>query len=114
MNVAVLEPEHLTRLDAWLRCVLWESKLPGSSDDSASGEKQIEIHRLKARLPLSDGQVKLVQGVREIFEILDAPASSGTSFDASMNTLGKIVLIGRHLLNVPFEESFKNMIESST
>jgi hypothetical protein len=113
MNVPVLQPEQLTQLDAWLQCVLWESKLPGKLDETTSDDNQIEIHRLKARLPLSNGQVKLVQGVREIFEIFDAPATSVTS-DASKNSQGKIVLIGRYLLNVPFEESFRNMIESST
>ncbi len=108
INVPVLHLEQLTQLDAWLRSILWDSKLPGRADDSGPEDRRIEIHRLKAKLSFSNGDVKLVQGVREVFEILDAPRSS----DGSSGSQGKIVLIGRHLLDVPFEESFRNMIES--
>ncbi|KAF8863210.1 COBW domain-containing protein [Acephala macrosclerotiorum] len=108
VTVPVLHSEQLTQLDGWLRSILWDSKLPEQADDGASEDGKIEIHRLKARLPLSNGDVKLVQGVREVFEILDAPISDG----ALSSSQGKIVLIGRHLLDVPFEESFRNMIET--
>ncbi|KUJ10300.1 cobW-domain-containing protein [Mollisia scopiformis] len=110
MKVPVLHSEQLPQLDAWLRSVLWDSELPGSTSGSTSEDKKIEIHRLKARIPLSNGEVKLVQGVREIFEILDAPNST-TDSNASDNLQGKMVLIGRHILHVSFEESLRNMIE---
>ena len=75
MTVPVLDVSHLTKLDAWLRSVLWNSILPGNhSEDSAEKiEPKFEVHRLKARILLSNGDVKIIQGVREIFEILDAP-----------------------------------------
>ena len=38
-------------------------------------EVPIEIHRLKARLVFKNGDVKLVQGVREVFEIFDGEKS---------------------------------------
>ena len=75
MTVPVLDADRLTDLDAWLRSVLWDSKLPGSylEENIENSHPNFEIHRLKARIPLSNGDVKIVQGVREIFETLDAP-----------------------------------------
>jgi hypothetical protein len=70
----------------------------------------IEVHRLKARLPLSDGEVKLVQGVRDVFEILDTPESS--TLEGASQAMGKIVLIGRRLIDMPFKESFLYAIRS--
>ncbi|RDL33675.1 putative dopamine-responsive protein [Venustampulla echinocandica] len=101
--VPVLAVEQLSGLDAWLRSILWDSKLPSATNiASADGANDtVEIHRLKARLPFSDGSVKIVQGVRDVFEILDAPSG-----DAAGDSEGKIVLIGRYLLDRPFKESF--------
>lgn len=113
MTVPILSPSQLNQLGAWLRSILWDSKLPGRTDKDGSKDSGLDIHRIKARLPLSNGDVKLVQGVREVFEILDAPNPKQTSSEASFGSHGKIVLIGRYLLGIPFEESFKNMINSS-
>ena len=111
MNVPLLQPDQLLSLDAWLRSVLWECHLPLPHANKAIHARatNLEIHRLKGRLSLSNGDVKIIQGVREVFEIFDAPkpvdSTSGTS-------LGKIVLIGRDLQNVPFQESFISAIDS--
>jgi hypothetical protein len=108
-----LKVEQLSNLDAWLRSILWNSKLPslssGKATDETANYDDIEIHRLKARIPLSNGHVKIVQGVREVFEILDTHNSHETTSGTSL-TGGKIVLIGRNLPGVPFEESFVNTI----
>lgn len=72
----------------------------------------IEVHRLKARLPLSNGEVKIVQGVREVFEILDLPESSNSKVDVTSRTTGKIVFIGRRIIDIPFEKSFLDTIGS--
>lgn len=66
---------------------------------------KFEIHRCKGRLVLEDGTVKIMQGVREVFEINDAPNG-----DAEGPLEGKIILIGRNLPSVGFEESFKQII----
>lgn len=47
-----------------------------------------------------NGDVKLMQGVREVFEINDAPG------DQEVPTEGKIILIGRNLAEVDFSKSF--------
>ena len=73
----------------------------------------IEIHRLKARLVFENGDVKLVQGVREVFEIFDGGKSQNSdNADAVSQPLGKIVLIGRRLAEVDFERSFSEAIQS--
>lgn len=59
----------------------------------------LEIHRLKGRLVLDSGKTKILQGVREIFEIVDAPHPSQQEDDAGAGSTkkNKIVFIGRHL-----------------
>jgi hypothetical protein len=110
ITVPVLRPEQLSAVDAWLRSVLWESNLPNlksidseiHSDDSNS----FEIHRLKALLPLTNGMLKMVQGVREVFDITDAPKSNDNpSFDE-----GKIVLIGRGISHLNFKDSYLSIV----
>ncbi|TVY48053.1 COBW domain-containing protein [Lachnellula occidentalis] len=106
ISVPVLTPDQLPHLDAWLRAILWDSKLPapnnGSEDEDNDNYSRLEIHRVKAKLPLSTGDIKIVQGVRDVFEILDARENPS----AEPSLTGKIVLIGRFLLNKPFKESF--------
>ncbi|KAF4975828.1 hypothetical protein FZEAL_7447 [Fusarium zealandicum] len=94
--VGRLEPEQLDAVDRWLRSVLWDSKLPEAEE--ASG---FEIHRSKGRLVFANGDVKMLQGVREVFEINSGPR------DDEAPKEGKIILIGRNVADVGFENSFK-------
>lgn len=96
--VPILSPEKVDKVDEWLRGVLWEHQLPGE-------ETEVEVHRTKGRVVFSDGSMKMIQGVREIFEILNSEEKAG---DAQ----GKIILIGRHLQGVDFEKSLLGVIES--
>ncbi|TVY83592.1 COBW domain-containing protein [Lachnellula suecica] len=110
LSVPVLTPEQLPNLDAWLRSILWDSKLPESSNNETTknlDNGSIQIHRFKAKIPLSTGDIKIVQGVRDVFEIIDAPQNPSTEplFE------GKIVLIGRNLTNKPLTESFLGAME---
>ncbi|KAI0100623.1 vitamin b12 biosynthesis, cobw-like protein [Nemania sp. FL0031] len=105
-SIPFLEPGRLQEIDGWLRSVLWESEVPGTSAE----QTKFEIHRLKARLIFRDGDTKIVQGVREIFEIVD-----GEKLGLNVNTsseAGKIVLIGRGIHNVNFEQSFLDRINN--
>jgi hypothetical protein len=96
----LLAAPQLEEVDIWLRSILWDSKVPGPSDEQI----QVEIHRLKARLVFETGEVKMVQGVRETFEIIDDVKS--TSDTGATTQTGKLVLIGRGIHNVDFERSF--------
>lgn len=73
-------------------------------------QDKIEIHRLKARLIFDDGTVKIVQGVREIFEIVDG--ETPTPETSTTSQIGKIVLIGRGIHSVNFEQSFLDRINN--
>jgi CCR4-NOT transcription complex subunit 2 len=98
--VPALRPEQLDDVDRWLRAVLWDYKLPGTENTV-----EFEIHRSKGRLVFQNGNVKLLQGVREIFEIMDAP--NGAEITA---TAGKIILIGRGVQGIDFESNFRQTI----
>ncbi|KAF2762965.1 cobW-domain-containing protein [Pseudovirgaria hyperparasitica] len=100
LGVPELDENGLEKLDAWLRSTLWENILPGEGQQEAS----FEIHRLKGRILVKGGGVKLIQGVREVFDILDEKDSPGNS-DQTRGSEGKLVLIGRRLQNGVFRRS---------
>ncbi|OLN88045.1 COBW domain-containing protein 1 [Colletotrichum chlorophyti] len=99
-----LSPLQLECIDKWLRKVLWDHQLPGEEN------RTLEVHRSKGRLVFDNGDVKLIQGVREIFDIMDSPDQSR---DESLPQQGKIILIGRHLKDVDFEKSLLQILSSS-
>ena len=87
LTLPAFDVQKLSTLDDFLRGLLWEQDL---------AEKGYEIHRTKGRIVMTDGSVKVVQGVREIFEIKDA---LGDSVGGSDNS--KLVFIGRGLDKIP-------------
>lgn len=95
------------RVDKWLRSVLWENELP---NDDTKHATPLEIHRLKGRLVLQSGGTKIIQGVRELFEIFDSP---GASDGEGASKTGKIVLIGRHVTDFGFEKSLLAAINNA-
>ncbi|KAL3457478.1 CobW/HypB/UreG, nucleotide-binding domain-containing protein [Aspergillus heterothallicus] len=106
-----LSPSQIPRVDEWLRSVLWDSVLPSPptpNPDSASQSPNFEIHRLKGILALSDGSGKIIQAVRDVFEIRDEASSS----DDERKSQCKIVLIGRSLGDVePWQGSFEGFVK---
>lgn len=87
IDLPVLDESGLARLERCLEDILWPT---GTA-------KPYEIHRTKGLLQLTDGSAKVVQGVREIFEMIDVKDNSKHEVaDAS-----RVVLIGRHLDRVP-------------
>ncbi|ELR07513.1 hypothetical protein GMDG_02604 [Pseudogymnoascus destructans 20631-21] len=109
IKVPPLKEEQLPKLDAWLRSILWDSKLPDSSTEPATTsleQSPFEIYRLKARLPMSDGSIKIVQGVRDVFEIKDALEQTQPELKE-----GKIVVIGRDMANLGLERSYFSTVD---
>jgi len=113
VTVPVLKLDQLLRVDAWLRSILWESRLPGVEiaipSETQYEEKLFEIHRLKGSLIIDDGSIKVVQGVREIFEIKDAPWKKEYTVTCAMD--GKLVFIGRNIERMKFGASLISAIE---
>ncbi|KAI1105848.1 cobW-domain-containing protein [Jackrogersella minutella] len=100
VSVPLLAPEQLKQVDKWLRSLLWESQVPG---EKTNPDAPLEIHRLKSRLIFKNGDVKMVQGVREVFEIFDGEQICNES--NGLPQTGKIVLIGRGVQGINFERS---------
>ncbi|EQB58854.1 CobW/HypB/UreG [Colletotrichum gloeosporioides Cg-14] len=96
-----LGPSQLVNVDKWLRKILWDRRLPGND------KTVLEVHRAKGRFVFENGDVKLMQGVREIFEILDSPDQTREAVGE-----GKIILIGRYLQGVDFEKSLLEILKS--
>ncbi|PNS21718.1 COBW domain-containing protein 1 [Sphaceloma murrayae] len=96
LKVPVLDMTGLERLDMWLRSLLWEKlELAHPEANEEAGEKgtraRSDIHRVKGRIAMSDGSVKMLQGVREVFEVLDG------EWEGRPGDHGKIILIGRNI-----------------
>ncbi|KAH7030919.1 CobW/HypB/UreG, nucleotide-binding domain-containing protein [Microdochium trichocladiopsis] len=102
VGVPVLQPGQLEKIDGWLRSILWESEAPGHGVGTSG---TLEVHRLKARLVFSNGDIKMVQGVREVFDIVDGQKSEGTPAS------GKVVLIGRGVKQVDWDASLRTSLE---
>ncbi|PLN75966.1 CobW domain protein [Aspergillus taichungensis] len=112
-----ISPDQIPLVDAWLRSVLWDSKLPSSPTGSGpittttNEELDFEIHRLKGILVLTDGTTKIIQAVREVFEIRDGGAANAEDVEGGGPTECKIVLIGRGLGDgAVWERSFREIL----
>ena len=105
--LATQPPSKMANLDRWLQNILWDRTLPGASDDLRPAEASFDVHRLKGRVVLSTGAVKMIQGVRELFEISDANADGAAGAeDAS----GKIVVIGKYVSGLPWQRSLERAL----
>lgn len=104
-----LQPTQLQRLDEWLRSILWEGQVPGHS---GSLDGSLEIHRLKARLVFQDGEVKMVQGVREVFEIVDVSEKAMPNEQGNLSP-GKVVLIGRGVKAIDWDASLQKALANA-
>lgn len=97
---------QLAELESWLRSLLWESTLILPHNAPELGSPKFSVHRLKGRVFTLNGEIKMIQGVRDVFEIVDidsdAPEQQKTGKKAPS---GKIVLIGRGLAGLPLQES---------
>jgi G3E family GTPase len=104
ISLPALETTQIDKLDMWLRSILWESTLPGQTIPA------FDIHRSKGRILLKNGAVKILQGVREVFEMLDeTDAAKDGGSDGT--TEGKLVLIGRGLDAGAFRGSLLETIQ---
>lgn len=109
-----LGQDGYAKLEAWLRSVCWETTLPSTTlRASVSGVgDNIEVHRIKGRIIVTDGRTFMLQGVREVFELVDTSEhSGGGSREASaLNREGKIVVIGRGLEADVWQASLSNCV----
>ena len=67
---------------------------------------KFEIHRLKGRIPIQDGRVLLLQGVRNIYDLNEATSRARGEDDD-----GQLVLIGRGVDQSVFQDSLRATLE---
>ena len=107
LELPMLDESGFERLDAWLRTLLWENQLPGEPEAGTSWG----IHRIKGRIALGGGELKMLQGVREIFEFIDAVDGQSEPNPGEPGSGGKIVLIGREISALA--QSFQQSLSAS-
>ncbi|KAL8802832.1 MAG: hypothetical protein Q9200_006448 [Gallowayella weberi] len=108
LHLPILHPDQPDRLESWLQSLLWDSVLPhapGANNEPAA----FTIHRVKGRIPVTDGRTLMIQGVRDVFEIIDRSVVEDGSGGQS-GAEGKIVLIGKGLVGLPFAESLAECV----
>jgi len=114
LNVSALDELKLDRLETWLRTLLWEGLELAHPDaqggDANASTDRTDIHRIKGRILLSDGRTKLLQGVREVFEFIDAADASGEGSSQTMEQKGKIIIIGRNVNRDALQHSLDQAI----
>lgn len=98
-----LAPSQVDAFDFFLRTILWEETLPDTTPD-----RSFEIHRLKARIPVTDGRLLLVQGVRNIYDTNEAKTPQEARDDQA-----KLVLIGKAVDQARMRESLLKTLEGA-
>ncbi|OCT50927.1 COBW domain-containing protein 1 [Cladophialophora carrionii] len=83
------DPQKLPLLVGWLETILWDA------DERQKGRStRYEVHRTKGLVRCTDGSSRVVQGVREIFELIEVPPTADAE---KAGAEGKIVFIGRNV-----------------
>jgi G3E family GTPase len=102
ISFPALDPSQVGKFDLFLRTILWEETLP-----HVTPERPFEIHRLKARIPVTDGRMLLIQGVRNIYDTNEVKATPG-----SENDQAKLVLIGKAVDQPAMRASLMKTLEA--
>ncbi|TFY64179.1 hypothetical protein EVG20_g6032 [Dentipellis fragilis] len=84
-----LSAAQLSKLDEWIRTVLWDNHLPGSSAEPLT---TLQVLRCKGLFVLKSGEKYILQGVRNMYEMVPL-AEEGVDVPEQ----GKLVLIGKGL-----------------
>lgn len=91
-----LSTTQATKLDQWLRLVLWEGALmPSNSSTGLPSElpsELIDVLRCKGVYSTSEGKTYIIQGVRTLYDIQEEPSGDDRSGGLKV---GKLVLIGK-------------------
>jgi G3E family GTPase len=102
--VPLMDASRVAALDAWVRALLWEGCVPNSQVRSSSEthadaagmpkESAVEVLRCKGTFQTVDGKRYVLQGVREIYDLVIV---DGGEPQGQKALEGKMVLIGKGL-----------------
>jgi G3E family GTPase len=101
ISFPALDPAQVDKFDFFLRTILWEETLP-----HITPERPFEIHRLKARIPVTDGRMLLIQGVRSIYDTNEVKSSSDSKGEPA-----KLVLIGKAVDQPAMKQSLMKTLD---
>ncbi|KAG5636394.1 hypothetical protein H0H81_008228 [Sphagnurus paluster] len=109
-----LSVARFARLDAWLRSVLWENRIPEAqttqTQTTATAEEQeLLVLRCKGLLAIQGGKQYVLQGVRSMYDLVELEGEAEAE-DVAIPQLGKIVLIGKGL-GEHVRESLRKVLE---
>ncbi|KAG6845612.1 hypothetical protein H0H87_006665 [Tephrocybe sp. NHM501043] len=98
----VLNQARFDALDAWIRAVLWENRLPESSTNEGT---DLVVLRCKGLIATEDGTQYVLQGVRSMYDMMEVEKGDD---DIGVPQVGKVVLIGKGL-----DESVRRSLENT-
>jgi len=94
VSCPALDQAHLDKLDEWIRAILWENRIPGSTTSNS----EVRVLRCKGAFTSTTGIHYVLQGVQSMYEISELDAVAADSFGVvGVPEVGKIVLIGKGL-----------------
>lgn len=101
LTLPSLTDVQYVEFDKWIRSVLWENTLP--SVETVEIGEEMEILRTKGVINRDSGEVYILQGVRDMYEIKQAPNGP------SINT--KLVFIGKNTNQDLFQKSIDSYLK---
>ncbi|KAL8727185.1 MAG: hypothetical protein Q9166_006222 [cf. Caloplaca sp. 2 TL-2023] len=112
IEIPLISSDQCEKLRLWLQDLLWDSTLPFTRNT-----QKLTIYRVKGQVFVNDGRMLMIQGVRDVFDIIEKTISLGqhdSLTDALVESKGKIVFIGKGLVDLPFDESLLHRLFEST
>jgi len=89
-----LPSQRIQMLDGWIRSVLWENRLPGSTIENPD----LQILRCKGMFHSDENELFVLQGVRAIYELTQLDVEDDQDVDSEgIGDVGKLVFIGKGL-----------------
>ncbi|KAF8890038.1 hypothetical protein CPB84DRAFT_1785242 [Gymnopilus junonius] len=98
---SALDQSHLDKLDEWIRNALWENRVEDV-------DSEVQILRCKGAFTSQKGVHYVLQGVRNMYEISELPATDSIGVPDT----GKIILIGKGLTD-PVRKSLEAVLVGS-
>jgi len=94
VSCPALDRTRLDKLDEWIRSILWENRIPGST----TSDSEVRVLRCKGAFTSTTGIHYVLQGVQSIYEISELETAAADNLGVvGIPQVGKIVLIGKGL-----------------
>lgn len=91
LSLPQLAPSQISKVDEWIRTVLWENRFPSSLPAQHSlAEIKVEVLRCKGLYHTTENKAYILQGVQTLYDVQEVV------HDANAGA-GKLVLIGKGL-----------------